>query len=392
MKNPSQHRTNVISGLTPAMADVLIKERWESSRYPIPTFGTPHPNSDLYPNHFAAWYVPSEDTGDEYFIFYLAKRENQDAYNFEFTKSDIGGAKFDAVQRTYVTLRSEFDPAVPAMPAAMPDTPAGLFAGDYVLAERKQTRSGDEMVDSRFVIDVHTYLRRTPLTQYDYDEAFGDVLPTTQTLWHGTETIGGTPVADLFADPDNAYWGLQSSPAGMAREGRQLSSDWYAITERYVVPAEFAENGRTYSTTIDFSWPAVLDSVQRDEWELRAGGTDTYVRPIYTKEAYRGPTAASITETFHATAPAVDAPVVMQPLPIEVTTPMIAINTGPTLHARKTLDVSTGNNHPIYKYTVGEWEFPATVPPAWVEFVASDELKPFRGGYLRTTITLTPPS
>lgn len=115
--------------------------------------------------------------------------------------------------------------------------------------------------------------------------------------------------------------------------------------------------------------------------------------PIYAKEAYRGPCRAYVEERFYLSPPPMEAPKVMLPLPIDLQTPVFGLNIGPTLHTARGITLNTGTNHPVYEYSVGSWNFPATTPTSWPSsVVASDECRPFRGGYIKTKVTVYPPS
>ena len=621
--NPAPRRQRVSIYSTPNIGDIIFYERLDSKlptyRKP-PPYGTPHVDTINYPNHVLVFVKPADETGWEDW-YYAAIRSDQDAYNFEFTQADIGGTKFDAISRTYIIPRADFDPIVPATGSPMPDTPTGKFdAANYILASRTQERIGDGQLDSIFVSERRTYVRRVAMTQNDYDEAFGGVLTATQTLYFSGETVtwdgrqaeyitvsggtapavaatnvlllstlpadgdsftfsdtsttftfkaapsglyeiglagtleeclvnivtavndvaglaqlggggirftaktvgasgnsiavtgafvasgdgwqsptfsggsnggggnltltavasgfsqtvtaavasgddattiaaklrdaaqansaifnkffvtsdgakvvfefkesgpqdssfnvalsiptpggavgvnpvttstqtasGGTQSAtvdELFANPAHPFWGLQST--GIAREGRQLTASWFALTERAVVPESFALNGRSYSTTRDYTWPAVLAGIRVEDWELRAGGYNRYVTPQYKRERYDGPCRAFIQETFFPSPPTVAVPQIMLPLPIVLTTPVLAYQEGPTLHNAISLSLSTGTGHPQYRYTAGTYSFPATNFTDWpVSIVASDEVQPVRGGYVRSRITIYRPA
>lgn len=391
MANPAPSRQHVLQFVSPNIADTLFYETVTGRRRTVPEYGTPHPNAERYPDHKLCHAEPSDEQGETWHFWYINERTAQDAYNWEFSKADIGGTNFDAVVRTYVSLREDFTPDTPAMGATMPSTPTGVFSGTFVLAERKETRSDDPKIDSLFVIDRHTYVKKVAFIQNDYDEAFGKNLQATQTLYYSTEIVtGSTTAAALFADGTNAYWGLQSS--GIAREGKQLTAQWYVITARQVVPSSMLSPGRTYLTTVDYSWPGVVSDVLTNTWERREGGQDQYAIPIFSKEAYRGPCKGSVTETWSSTAPTPGTPNVMLPLPLDLACPFFGHHIEPTLHVGMVRTISTGTAHPIYKYTVGTFTFPATKPVQWpTSIVKSDEVQPFRGGYLRTIVTAWPP-
>jgi hypothetical protein len=151
---PSSHRQfqNILP--TPLVADVIFSERVVNMTRVVPAYGTAHPNSARWPNHkfvFASERRDEPGNQDVYDYFYAADRANQDLYNFEFSKADIGGRKFDSVTRTYVTLRSAFVETTATMGSAMPDVPAPAFGTDYVLAQQEQRRIGEQTLDSLYV-------------------------------------------------------------------------------------------------------------------------------------------------------------------------------------------------------------------------------------------------
>ena len=186
-------------------------------------YGTPHHDPCKYPHHVLVFITPADKEGKTYRFYYAAKRENQDEYNWEFVKADIGGNKFDAVSRTYIVLRTEFSESTPAMGSAMPDVPADKFNGDYILSSRIQQRDNGSELDSTFVIEKRTYIKRCQLT-----DVVGSKLSIEERLYYKDELIEGTSVEDLFSDPSDNFWQIQSD--GSSRVGKQLSCDWYSIT------------------------------------------------------------------------------------------------------------------------------------------------------------------
>jgi hypothetical protein len=93
------------------VADVLFSQSVDCSRRDIPEYGTPHPDSVRWPHHKFVYFSPLEGAAgngrDEmYEFFYVADRENQDLYNFEHSQADIGGTKFDTINRSYVFVVS----------------------------------------------------------------------------------------------------------------------------------------------------------------------------------------------------------------------------------------------------------------------------------------------
>ena len=388
--NPA--KTRIINRVTPLGTDVLFTETGAMPD-PAPEYGSAHYDTVSWPNHKLVLIKPADTSGLLYEFFYAADRENQDLYNWEHSKANIGGQQFDSVKRTYLTLRADFNPSLPLAGESMSNVPSGVFEffDDYVLSDRTQTRTNEAELDSLYVTEIRVYVRKTTQRQTDYDEQFGKPLFTIQTLYFATEIVTGTTIAAvLFASTTDPFWGLQAN--GYMREGKQLSTNWYVITERQVIPTALVTTGRSYTTTVDFSWPAVLSNIAVDTWNRKDGGYEQYVRPIYSVDAYNGSCRALVTETFHVTAPTATAPTVMKPLPINISTPLFSVSVGPTLHTAYNLVITTGSNHPTYESTVASYLEPATVPtsrPASV--VASDTIQPFRGGFLRKLITVYAP-
>jgi hypothetical protein len=194
--------------------DLPINKRWKH--------GDPYPDQLAFPHHKLVYVGPQ--TVDKWSRWYYASdRLNQDEYNWEFTSADIGGNKFDAVSRTYLVSREAFDATSPALGSPMPNVPKDKFIGDYVLAGRVQQRTGEQELDSLYVLEKRIYIKRCTLT-----EILGSKLSLEERIYHEDELIGGVSVKDLFADPNNAFWEVQ--PDGSSRVGRQLSCDWYMIT------------------------------------------------------------------------------------------------------------------------------------------------------------------
>jgi hypothetical protein len=399
---PQRQTTNV--PITPIVGDILVTVTYEAQRKELPPYGTlmseMHQKGKIdqrYKDHVFTLAVPLNNEREDMFtLYFAAPREGEDEYNWEMTQADIGGTKFDAVARTYIVPRADYDPTSPAMGEAMPDTPAGKFAtpSGYILAVKSQRRIEKEF-DSHFVAETRVYVRKTTITQIGADPLNGLPLSSSSTIYHKDEIVtGATTAAPLFADPTNAYWGTQST--GYARTGRQLSSEFYEIISEQVVAGAGSGGLITvndYNTTEDFSWPAVFGGVRVYSYDLRNGGFEVYAEPYFTKEAYRGPCRARILVTWSAAEHIVSEPKVMQPLPISVNTPFYRWAVGPCLHPAGTITAVTGN-HPKYALNAGiaaEWD--ETSPTEWPDSVlAVDEQKPYRGGWLRTEVTIYQPT
>ena len=219
---------------TPLIGDILFSEIRDCNRILIPEYGTPHPDTNKWPDHKLVYVKTVDIERDGIFeFFYAADRENQDLYNFSHTEADIGGTKFDAVARTYVTLRSAFTPNTLSMGTAMPNVPESLFTGTYVLAEKRQTRIDEQQLDSLYVAETHVYVRKVTLTDNGFNEALGVNLSRTTTLYYRGETVNGVAIEILVADDKDLYWGTQVN-LKISRSCQQLSDNWFAVIEQQI--------------------------------------------------------------------------------------------------------------------------------------------------------------
>jgi hypothetical protein len=170
---------------TPLVGDVLFSEVRDCNRgNPFPEYGSPYPNANKWPDHKLVYIKPVDIERNEIFeFFYAADRENQDLYNFSSGYRNVvgnaGGREFRVVQRSYVTLRENFQPLDIEFGAAMPNIPEDKFDGvEYVFFDRQQQRINEQELDSLYVAEVHTYIETAFL---DYKLSYGtqksDVVP-----------------------------------------------------------------------------------------------------------------------------------------------------------------------------------------------------------------------
>jgi hypothetical protein len=353
-----------------------------------------------YPNHKLVYVSPTDERGKSKF-YYAASRADQDKYNWEFSKANIGGQTFDSVKRTYVTLRSAFTPDTPAMGTAMPNVPASLFTGSYVLAERSQSRIGDQILDALFVVDVHNYVKRCTIRNIETDPINGKLLTTTETLYYATETVAGlsTTAATLFANttafPALNYWGVQAD--GFENFGKQLSCEWYSITKRQLINGTYSgavATLSTYDTTQRYYWPPVLANFELMNWERQDGGTDIYPRYEFDPDGYNGPCKATVVRRWSKTPHTLSQIIQLLPTPITYASPYFTLTIPECLHDEVTVVCDTGTSDPIYEVNDGSTRtIPATNYTTWPEFfVASDEQEAYKGGFLRTTVTIFRPT
>lgn len=360
-------------------------------------YGDPyHENTVRFPNHKLIYVMPETDERWSRW-YYASDRINQDEYNWEHAQADIGGQRFNIVRRTYLNPRATYDPLTPAQGAAMPNVPVGKFPAGYVMAEREQRRTGDKEFDSLYVIETRSYVQKVSIISNEFDELTGGNLPITLTWYYATEEVPGTGLtaAELFADSDNSYWALQDD--ANLRIGKQLTAAWYLITESKMVagtPVGGVITIGSYDTTENYYWPAVLDDVEFMDWERRNGGTDIFPRIVMLREAFKGPCKATVTRSWSKDPQSVTVPDQMLPVGIDYASPFFRLNIPDCLHGSFNAVCDIGTADPDYKQNVGSTRnFPATNYTDWPATIfASDEQAPYKGGYLRTSVTITRPA
>tara|TARA_R100000742_G_C4278112_1_gene100598 strand:- start:814 stop:2307 length:1494 start_codon:yes stop_codon:yes gene_type:complete len=480
----SNRRQRIIEFATPKVADLVVVELVDASKNlgsadaaDNTSYGTAHPDTANFPNHKLSLIKNGDkDQGQFQLWYYVVDRADQDEYNWEF-RSAGAGSRYDTVIRTYVTLRTSYDEATPAISSSMPSREADPFTTnavgfdpEYILFERRQVRAGDETLDSLYVIEQQVFIKKIPVRNIRTDDSFAyditlhedtsnstedrgtatdpskGALLDKETLFYKTETIKATTVfattddaettvsttgavnaLTAFRDPDLTYatgitpigtsnfWGTDE--LGIQREGKQLSDNWYVLFERQVVPPVDTTNVtdksnpgevvlEKYQTNETYTWPAVLNDLDPTDgnqdgiigysWKRRKGGSDTVVFPTFKRDTWTGPTKTIREKIWRkkqwSTSELTDLQP-MQPLPINFVTPLIKTNVKQTLHKALFLGVSTGTEHPIYNNEVVQFNYGRTNYTDWpASLVVSDSQQPFRGGYVRTKITVHAPN
>ena len=475
----SNRRQRVIEFATPKVADLVVVERVDASKNinaastaDDTAYGTAHPDTTKFPNFKLALIKNGDnDQGQFQDWYYVKDRENQDDYNWEFSAAGGANPRYDTVVRTYVILRSSYDATSPLighntanntvallnagqlkdsntfMPSgdtsltpfdtdssgavavlSGPDSGGSTISGsvkynkDYILFEKKQVRSGDETLDSLYVVEQRVFIKRVPMTSVDVDPDFpyngshssalqdpAGGLASKETLFHAKEPIvatvsftdsdaGTINVNGLAANPttetafrvsDTAYthdskkynlWGIDEF--GIERSGKQLSDNWYVLLEREVVKVTGGSGSElskklvsTYYTYQNFYWPPVFHFLQKNIWGRRDGGSELVISPHFYHEAYNGPTRMQITTYWRkdeweapetSVAPgSTEYPHLtyikpMVPLPMSFITPMFNVRVKACLHPKVTLTYTTGSDHPIWDFANYDATYEAT--------------------------------
>lgn len=229
MPNPASVRQRVLQHVSPKVADTLFYVTKEGRRVDVPDYGTPHPDATNFPDHVLCWLEQADDQGAFWHWWYIVPRKDQDDYNWEFTKSDIGGTKFDAVKRTYVSLREGLDLTTPAPGAVMTNTPSAVFSGTFILADRREVRTDDPKIDSLFVIEERTYIKRVVMIQNDYDETFGGNLQSTQTLYYTGESVSASTAQRAGSSVTGTVVGLTAASQDFTFTGQPAEGNTIVV-------------------------------------------------------------------------------------------------------------------------------------------------------------------
>ena len=102
---PQRQRTRVYP--TPKIADVIISQRFETTRVTIPAYGSAHPDSTQYPNHKFVYARVADEQGLYFEFVYAADRSNQEDYNYEITYPYGGEIKYPRITRKYILPRGD---------------------------------------------------------------------------------------------------------------------------------------------------------------------------------------------------------------------------------------------------------------------------------------------
>lgn len=137
----------------------------------------------------------------------------------------------------------------------------------------------------------------------------------------------------------------------------------------------------------------MLTGVDIFPWPKRAGGQVDFWVPYFSRYRYSGPCKARIVakwqpDEFDDVAP--DVP--MLPIPISVATPYFSLSIPASLHEEYNLTFTNGTTDPVFKLGVLNFTSAATNYTDWpATIVAQDTQKPYKGGFLRETVTIYKP-
>jgi hypothetical protein len=359
--------------VSPFPGDVVVIETVNATMFPtLPEFGAPHPNSSKYPNHRFGWAGDPLQNGSQP-LYYVADRQHQHLYNWETDNS----SEWPRVIQSFVILRDEFD--VNSRDYA-PPPPDAIDCSDYQITQVQQRRMDDQRFDSLFVrVLVVRENIIEPIIGVTFDSETG-ILMTTEKQ----KVPAGTPGSGISSDgtystiePINSAWSIRTT--------RKASG--------IVAQAEGGTANRTYPIVVNYSWPAVLGSVEVFFPTLKSGGLGpAIVRPVWWKNAYNGPCVAEVVETWTLTKPTATVGQTMNPGDIEWNGLLFNFRASNILHRGMRFYETPGTNHPTYAYYQQQQYYGATSPFTWPVYVTSQiDVRPYFGGWLKREIRVYNP-
>ena len=149
-----------------------------------------------------------------------------------------------------------------------------------------------------------------------------------------------------------------------------------------------------YDTTIQYTFPRVLNRIDLFIWPLKKGGNEIYPQFLWGKIGYSGPVQARVVEEWHLLQPLAQTPVVLMPGVLVYNSPAFRISSAPCLHTSITFKADYGTNDKKYAYTYNSnWTVPATTHTDWPteEFLAAWSARRAYGGYISKSVYVTAP-
>lgn len=279
-------RAQIRSYPTPLPVDLIFYEMRDSVIPENATFeyGEPHKDSVRYPHHELAYVSPSGTDGKQQW-FYVAKRENQDLYNYELQ----GG---EQLVRTYIIKRSLYreNPVgfngsldgeflYPPAGASSPDT---VFSS-YCFADDTVVR-GERELDSLYVVVRRRFIRPVVI-EYVFNDTFQRYVKVTKEVIPPTDEPPSSETGKMVEIKDgNIFHDIRITQELIPGEGTPYP---YALTP---IPGSYNRN-----------FPPKLESVDLIgawAWASSDNRADSYSEDFYfdftITEARPGPYSATI--------------------------------------------------------------------------------------------------
>lgn len=390
--------------VSPLGTDILFVERHHTDEYPggLPEYGTPHPDTVNWPDHELVFIKKGENGSLQF--FYAAKRGKQNKYNF--TVREVVGASrgYDSATRTYLIKRDDYlnnsvsddgdggnyltlildyggdpgvDPTVPAHNKFVFGNVGGAQeTGPWNLtySGREVGRTGDRELDSLYVVVTDSYIRLDTYTDHV-------LIPGSLRTGPVTRRLTKNPVVGGVIDD-----------AGNIEESEQLNHDFFITTKRPVVDRSGVYGGfpRTYTTSVSYYWPAVLEPTYFNILNLLIEGRYRSIVDYQLRQPYQGPCSATVTEEWFPNPPTSVTPIdkIMRPESISYNGIWVNFGIPACLHPQVFVrEQYTGTSGVLWLEKV----WPATNYTDWPDTIVRQDVRPYRGGFLKITTTIAKP-
>lgn len=228
---------------------------------------------------------------------------------------------------------------------------------------------------------IHSDITEATISGEELDPLTGVMIPWSQEL-----VAPGTSGTDIQAD-------------GTFSEVTPVNPAYSIKTTRK--STSLAGSSRTYYTIVNHYWPPVLLSINFNPVDryIEAGGGDTYLERYridwQVKDFYNGPCQATVTESWHQTAPSQEVPTQMIPEKVVWEFILTSQAIPATLHPAFSIQEIVGSNHPNYPPQSNTKFIDATNYTDWpATIIKSIEVTPFRrgGGFLKRKVVVSKPA
>lgn len=384
-RNPRNVDVPGFSVTTP-LNDFLCYDRENALKYraekkELPARGTPHPKSDLYPNHKLCGIVDDPEEGWLRF-YYAATRASQQTYNWE--NAQLLENDFPEVRQTWVIPRADHASNGGIALTAPPSL--GGHAWTYMGYKTQRT---DEITDGLFIILTHVYFDvTTPLRGEVFDADSGEMTGFQRNIvaagTAGQVTDNNGTIKEIQPINNLHSWRTTKQAAGLAGQ---------AVNGKAV---------RTYRYVDNYPWAAVLDyivivPVHTDASDIYSPVNRYIVVPIKKAEAYNGPCKVTLIERWTKVKPDfggdsgwpttganpdIPVPTELQQMAIDFNGVELQVNVGACLHSGFTF------------YDSGlRQTFVPTTPTRWpASLLGRVTLTPDQGGWLMRSYIFDAPS
>tara|TARA_R110000772_G_scaffold57025_1_gene129449 strand:- start:1820 stop:4135 length:2316 start_codon:yes stop_codon:yes gene_type:complete len=241
---------------------------------------------------------------------------------------------------------------------------------DFVYTSQKVLRVPEKELDSRYILVQRTFEKHCAKSGKRLNNRTGLLEDYTN---------------QIVLNSDLATSGIDSN--GVATTSSPLNCDFSMQTTSTVRPLTTL----SYDSTINYSWPAVLDYVDMLSWSLLDGSSSRYYpRLVWKRNAYNGPTRVTIKETWSKNPPTVPEIVTLETTAVLFACPLYSVNTGPCLHEEAWFNCGFGTNDPVWKWQNVVRSTSATEYTDWPTdpFIAAATVTNTNGGFLLRTLTI----